>query len=94
MSAPVDLFRQAMASSGLMYPGLLIPDGALHRFAVDGGNPRKKNCWYIFHDDDLPAGAFGCWQRGISETWCAKSERQFTAAEREQYQQRIEQQQR
>jgi putative DNA primase/helicase len=94
MSAPVDLFRQAMASSGLMYSGLLIPDGALHRFAVDGGNPRKKNCWYIFHDDDLPAGAFGCWQRRISETWCAKSERQFTAAEREQYQQRIEQQQR
>lgn len=94
MSAPVDLFRQAMASSGLMYSGLLIPDGALHRFAVDGGNPRKKNCWYILHDDDLPAGAFGCWQRGISESWSAKPERQFTAAEREQYQQRIEQQQR
>ena len=92
MNAPVDLFRRTMAAAGLLYSGSLIADGVLHRFSVDGDKAHKKNCWYIFHDDGLPAGAFGCWQRGISETWSAKPERQFTAAEREQYQQRIEQQ--
>lgn len=88
----IEQFRQAMADAGLMYSGELIADGSLHRFNADGDKPTNQNSWYVLHDSDFPAGAFGCWQRGVSGKWRSKSERRFTAAEREQYQQRIEQQ--
>ncbi len=84
-------FREAMAASGLVYSGSLIADGALHRFTADGDKAHKKNSWYVLHDGDLSAGAFGCWQRDLSSTWCAKPERQQSPQERAQHLQRIEQ---
>lgn len=83
-------FRQAIAGAGLIYSGDLIADGVLHRFDAEGDKHGKKNSWYVLHDDGLPAGAFGCWQRGLSETWSAKPERDYSPAEREQYRQRME----
>jgi len=88
----IEQFRQAMADAGLMYSGELIADGSLHRFNADGDKPTNQNSWYVLHDSDFPAGAFGCWQRGVSGKWRSKSERRFTAAEREQYARHIEQQ--
>jgi putative DNA primase/helicase len=83
-------FLQAMAGAGLIYSGDLIPDGQLHRFDAEGDKRGKKNSWYVLHDDGLPAGAFGCWQRGLSETWSAKPEQEYSPAEREQFRQRME----
>lgn len=71
MTLPVDGFREAIRSAGIDPPAEIIADGNLHRFHIEGDKPRSVNGWYVLHFDDPPAGAFGCWKRGINETWCA-----------------------
>ena len=77
---PESDFRAAMAAAGLDFPGEIIPDGQLHRIKVNGD--RGPNCWYVLRLDRLPAGSFGCWKRGFTETWCAKTGDVLTEAER------------
>lgn len=85
----VDDFTKAMAQAGLTLSNTIIPDGTIHRFASNG--KADDDCgWYVFHDDGVPAGVFGDWRTGLKETWCAKSDRQMTAQEREAHRQRIE----
>ena len=73
-------FITAMAAAGLEYHGEIVADGQLHRIKVNGDH--NPNAWYVLHGDDLPAGSFGCWKRGIAETWCAKATEALTEAER------------
>lgn len=73
-------FRDAIQAAGLIPPDDIEPDGALHRFPSNG----KRNDdagWYVLHDDDIPAGTFGCWRGGVSETWRANIGRSLTATE-------------
>ena len=77
--APIE-FRAAMAAAGLDFPGEIIPDGQLHRVKVNGD--RGPNSWYVLHPDGIAAGSFGCWKRGLSENWCAKTNDTLTEAER------------
>jgi len=84
MKATMD-FRNAMSGAGIVYSGDVIADGKLHRFAADDDKQSKKNCWYVLHVTGLAAGAFGCWQRGVSETWSAKPDSKYTPEEREQF---------
>lgn len=77
-------FKSAMSEAGLVIKDAIISDGKLHRFRVEGDKAGSENGWYVFYGDSLPAGAFGCWKRGISETWCAKTDRELTQAQREQ----------
>ncbi len=58
--------------------------GPVHRYRVDGDKSSSANGWFIFYDDGIPAGAFGSWKSGISETWCAKRDHELTDAERAQ----------
>ena len=51
--------------------GQPIGDGRLHRFDVEGDRKGSRNGYYTLHLDGRPAGAFGCWKRGIKETWKA-----------------------
>jgi putative DNA primase/helicase len=60
--------------------GDIIPDGQLHRFKANGD--RNPNSFYVLHADGIPAGSFGCFKRGIQETWCAKGSAELTAEER------------
>ncbi len=72
-------FRAAFTEAGLTYAGEFIADGKIHRFRA--GDDKEKNSWYVLHTD-LPArGTFGCWKRGIKETWCEKKRGDLTAAE-------------
>lgn len=59
-------FQNAMAQAGLHCKEQLINDGKLHRFRAEGDH--KKNSWYIL-GPDLTWGMFGCWKRGVTETW-------------------------
>ncbi|MBI2379222.1 MAG: DUF927 domain-containing protein [Gammaproteobacteria bacterium] len=83
----VGAFRSALAQAGLVYGGEITADGQIHRIQVDGD--RDKDSWYVLHLDDLPAGAFGCWKRGISETWCAKPLNTLSNADRARYTSRL-----
>lgn len=87
MSAAAE-FRDAIAASGLTPPHEIIGDGERHRFSSDG-RPNNKSGWYRFHDDERPAGAFGCWRTDMSSTWKSSKPQQFTEAEREEYRERM-----
>jgi phage/plasmid primase-like uncharacterized protein len=52
------------------------------RFHVEGDAKGSKNGFYIVHSNGLPAGAFGCNKRGISENWCIKNTDELTDIER------------
>ncbi len=81
-------FADMLVSACIPCGDPIVADGNLHRYRTDGDH--AKNCWYVLYPDGLPAGAFGCWKRGISETWCAKNEHQFTEAERKHLHERME----
>lgn len=81
-------FRQAMEKAGLTPPDEIIADGKLHRFASNGERGDDAG-YYIMFSDGVPAGAFGCWRRGIKLTWSAKSNEQMNAEEQAAYAKRI-----
>lgn len=84
-------FKAAMDAAGLLTKDPITPDGKLHRIHIEGDRKGSKNGWYVLFDDGgLLAGAFGCWKRQISESWCAKNDRQMTAAERAEFKRRME----
>ena len=88
MTDPIEQFRDAIKAAGLTPPDTIIDDGAIHRFSTNG-KPRDVSGWYILHTDGLPAGAFGDWREGFTQTWCAKPDNDMTYAEREANRQRI-----
>jgi putative DNA primase/helicase len=88
MSDPIDQFKDAIAAAGLIPPDVIHADGKLHRFSASGKRGDDTG-WCVLHLDDVPAGVFGCWRLGITETWCGKPDTQLTQAEREVHRQRI-----
>ena len=68
---PIVAFQAAMAQHGIVLKGTPVGDGRLHRFDVEGDPKGSKNGYYTLHLDGHPAGVFGCWKRGIKETWKA-----------------------
>ena len=49
---------------------MIEPDGKLRRF--DGNGKRGDDSgWYVLHGDAVPAGCFGDWRTGLSQTWRA-----------------------
>lgn len=70
MSA-AEKFRAAMHGHGLGYAGPITADGKLYRFRA--GKDKGRNSWYVLFGGSPAAGAFGCWKRGIKETWCERN---------------------
>ena len=65
--------------------------GRLLRTKCADTNNRGPHGTYVLHDDgDLPAGAFGCWRSGLSQTWCSKDTQAMTGAERSAHPQRMQ----
>lgn len=85
----IEEFRIAMLDAGIIHNGEIFADGKLHRFWVEGDASRSENGWYILHADEILAGAFGCWKRGISQKWCAKHESTFSPEERDAWKRRM-----
>ncbi|MBS3021644.1 DNA primase TraC [Comamonas sp. PE63] len=83
-----DHFAQAMAAAGMTPPDSIHADGQLHRFSPTGRRSDWAG-WYVLHADGLPAGVFGCWRTGLTETWCSKAEGSLTPAERDAMRQRV-----
>jgi len=80
MSA-AEQFRAVIAAAGLRPPDKVIADGKLHRFSTNGRGSDDGG-WYVFHGDGVPAGQFGDWRTGVSETWHADVGRRLTPAEK------------
>jgi len=75
---PVHQFQAAMAGAGLEPPETIHADGVIHRFPGASGSS-----WYLCHLDGVPAGAYGNWRSGLSETWCSKLNSEMSAGERQ-----------
>jgi putative DNA primase/helicase len=88
MNAMIDQFRQTMTAAGLEAPDVIHDDGAIHRFNPSGRRG-GASAWYVLHSDGVAAGAAGCWKAGLQLTWCAKSDKAMTQAERDAHKQRI-----
>ena len=77
---PIEQFRDAIKSAGLIPPEIIEPDGKLHRFASNGKHGDDAG-WYALHGDGIPAGSFGDWRSGQLQTWRADIGRKLTPAE-------------
>jgi putative DNA primase/helicase len=53
----------------------------LHRFGPTGKRGDDAG-WYVLHLSGIPAGCFGDWRTGASETWCARRDEEMSDAER------------
>ena len=84
-SAP---FRSAIEAAGLTAPETIEADGRLHRFPSNGKAADDAG-WYVLHGDGIPAGSFGDWRTGLSETWRADLGRALTPAEEARHQERV-----
>jgi len=80
MDDPISQFRSAIASAGLIVPEIIETDGIRHRFSSSGKRSDTAG-WYVYYADGIPAGAFGCWRAGISETWRVDTGKKPTLAE-------------
>ena len=82
-------FSIAMQTIGLI-PDSIIADGELHRIKTNSDKHSKKSGWYIFYGDNIPAGSFGDWRTGATQTWCSRSSDTMSEAEKADYDQRIQ----
>ncbi len=89
MSDPTEQFQADMVAAGLIPPHEIHADGTLHRFSSEGRRGDDSG-WYVLHTDGVPAGAYGCWRKGLTRQWCSKTQEAMTRAERETHRQRVE----
>jgi putative DNA primase/helicase len=80
MREAIEQFREAIRAAGLTPPDEIEADGKLRRFASNGKKGDDAG-WYLLHGDGIPAGSFGDWRAGFSQTWRADIGRALTPAE-------------
>ena len=79
--------RDKMLSEGIRPPDDIIIDGEIHRFATKSHDDAG---WYVFYDDEIPAGAFGDWRSGDAFNWVANVNRELSPIEHTAIRERIE----
>jgi phage/plasmid primase-like uncharacterized protein len=82
-------FRDLIRSAGLQPPDVIEADGKLRRFASNGKRGDDAG-WYVLHGDGIPAGSFGDWRTGISQSWRANIGRSLTPAEESAHHARVD----
>jgi putative DNA primase/helicase len=80
MTDPIGQFHDAIHAAGLTPPDVIEADGKLRRFSSNG---KRGDCagWYLLFSDGVPAGCFGDWRTGFTQTWRADIGRTLTPAE-------------
>ena len=84
-----DDFLDTIRSSGLAPPPEIIADGKIHRFSSNGRLGDSAG-WYVLHGDGIPAGSFGDWRTGITESWRADVGRALTPQEEAEHRAKVE----
>lgn len=89
MTDVIDQFRSAILAAELNPPDVIVADGKLRRFASNG-KPHDDAGWYVLYGDGIPAGSFGDWRTGISQTWRADVGRPLTTVENAAHRTKVE----
>lgn len=76
-----DEFKAAIQAAGITAPDDIIGNGKIQRFSSNG-HPKDDAGWYVFHDDESPAGVFGCNRSSIEVKWKSGRSQEFTPEER------------
>ena len=82
-------FCGAIHAAGLTPPDVIEADGKLHRFASSGKRGDDAG-WYVLHGDGIPAGSFGDWRTGLSQTWRADIGRTLSPGEESAHRAKVE----
>ncbi len=82
-------FIDAIRSGGLEPPETITADGTLHRFSSNGKRGDDSG-WYVLHSDGIPAGSFGDWRTGLTQTWRCDVGRTLSPAEEAAHRARVE----
>ena len=79
---PVAGLLDAMHSVGIAPtdPGVIVADGVIHRFRVQGDRAGTLNGWFVLHHDH---GAAGTWKGGTTCAWSSKSTARMSRAEKD-----------
>lgn len=79
---PVAGLLDAMRAAGVepADPGVIVANGALRRFHVEGDKPGTRNGWCVLHHDH---GAAGTWKGGATCAWSSKSTSRMSRAEKD-----------
>ncbi len=85
----IDQFRAAIRAAALELPDVIQADGKIHRFASSGKRGDDAG-WYVLHGDGIPAGSFGDWRTGISQSWRADIGRALSLAEESAHRAKVE----
>lgn len=89
----LDQIRKEMQNSGLTPPNRIIMDGNIHRFSTQTNgktNDRGKTGWYVFYQDAIPCGSFGCWRLDVTAQFRADIGRELTFTEHSAHKKRME----
>jgi putative DNA primase/helicase len=89
MNDPLEQFRHAIHAAGITPPDVIYADGVLRRFSTSR-KPDDDAGWYVYHGDDIPAGAFGDWRTGLSKKWRADVGRRLSHTEEQAHRLRME----
>lgn len=81
-ASPMALFHAAIIENIGYAPKHIVGDGKLHRFPASKSG-RGNAGWYVFHDDDFPAGTYGDWKMDSKFNWRAREASQMCVAERQ-----------
>lgn len=76
----IQQFQDSIRSAGLIPPDVIESDGKLRRFSSNGKRGDGAG-WYLLFSDGIPAGCFGDWRTGFTQTWRADIGRNLTPAE-------------
>ena len=68
---------------------VIVADGRVHRYRIEGDKPGSRNGWTVAYDGARRGGAFGSWRTGESHTWHESTTRPQTPAERAEHQRLI-----
>ncbi|MFO1125340.1 MAG: hypothetical protein U1E25_08720 [Methylocystis sp.] len=64
---PAEAFRAAIRARLGREPRRIVGDGVMHGFPTKNG--RDEAGWFVFYDDEFPAGSFGGWRSGATFKW-------------------------
>ena len=79
---------EAMAAVGCAPsdPQVLVFDGRLHRYDIEGDRHGRQNGWFVLHETRIPFGSFGSWKLGVTQRWSNADVETLSPAQRRQQQ--------
>lgn len=82
-------FQAAMLLHGITPPQLIVGDGKLCRFHIEGDKRGSKNGYYLLFMNNIACGIYGTWKEGVTHKWCSKRREDMSHQEHKAYKQQV-----